>query len=189
MDTELLNAVVIKGIAETGAIADALDIPRDRAGQILADLADRGLIRHRAGRISGWGPTESGRAERTRLMRAQRLELPDETAYATFVEANAELKSLCTEWQTTDTRNPADFGDRLADIHARILEILDVFQQLRPRFAAYTRRLTTARERFLAGDETALTGLDPDSYHSVWMELHSDILATLDRPRTAADGS
>ena len=189
MRAELLNAVVVKGVAETGALADAIDVPEAEAGPVLAELAEKGLIRYRSGRLGGWMATEPGREERARLMRAQRLVLPDDRAYSVFVVANAELKRQCLSWQTADAPELAQYVEELAVIHAQVHQVIGVFQRVRPRFAAYARRLDATRERFLAGDPHALTGVGADSYHTVWMELHSDILATLDRPRNTIDGA
>lgn len=189
MRTALLNAVVIKGVAETDAVADATDVATDEAGRILAELAEEGLIRHRTGRLTGWSPTAEGRAERARLMRAERLDEAPEDAYLAFVTVNGDLKRLCTTWQTLRPTITPDITDQLTAIHHQVREVIDSFAKAQARFAAYGRRLDAARERFVGGDPTALTAARADSYHGVWMELHADILATLDRPRTALDGA
>jgi hypothetical protein len=70
-----------------------------------------------------------------------------------------------------------------------VREVVGAFAAAQARFAAYARRLDTARERFTDGDPDALTGIGAGSYHGVWMELHADILATLERSRGAQDGA
>jgi hypothetical protein len=219
---EVLNAVVIKGVAETAAVADATDLPPDEVGAVLAELAEAGLVRHRTGRLVGWSATAPGRTERSRLMREWRVdpaaEQPPEAAYHAFVAVNADLKRLCTDWQTMraaaeSSSGPApgsasdvapasasgaesgtpvdpDIAERLGTIHREVLQaVVEPFAKAQVRFAAYGRRLDGARRRFTAGDLAALTAPRQDSYHGVWMELHADILATLDRERTAVDGA
>ena len=47
------------------------------------------------------------------------------------------------------------------------------------RFGNYGRRLAAARARVEAGEHDWMTKPMLDSYHSVWFELHEDLLATL----------
>ena len=48
-----------------------------------------------------------------------------------------------------------------------------------PRFARYAPRLTNAVDRVRAGEVDWFTKPVLDSYHTVWFELHEDLLATL----------
>jgi hypothetical protein len=173
MRTALLNAVVIKGVAETEAVADATDVASDDAARVLAELADAGLVRLRTGRMTGWSPTAEGRAELTRLIRAGDQSRPDDQVHRDFLPVNADFKQLCTDWQAVRPTVTPDLVDRLSDVHGRVLAVIDACAAAQPRFAAYRRRLDTARERFLGGDADALTGVRSDSYHGVWMELHT----------------
>ena len=50
-------------------------------------------------------------------------------------------------------------------------------------------RFSTALERLRAGDTDAFTRPLTDSYHDVWMQLHEDLLLTMGRERSSADGS
>ena len=52
------------------------------------------------------------------------------------------------------------------------------------RFSGYSPRLSAARRRVVAGEHEWLTRPTIDSYHTVWFELHEDLLATLGRTRT-----
>ncbi|EEP70552.1 hypothetical protein MCAG_00879 [Micromonospora sp. ATCC 39149] len=63
MRRDLLQTVVVKGIAETSAVADAADVPVADAEGVLADLAAAGLIRRRTGRLAGWTPAEERAAK------------------------------------------------------------------------------------------------------------------------------
>jgi len=53
--------------------------------------------------------------------------------------------------------------------------------------AAALGRVIAALEAVQAGDHERLAAPLRDSYHDVWMELHQDLLLSLDRQRTAAD--
>jgi hypothetical protein len=189
MRTALLNAVVIKGVAETGAVADATGVAAEEAARILAELAESGLIRYRSGRLTGWSPTAEGRAELPRLISAEDLARPDDSVYEAFVAVNADFKRLCTDWQAVRPAVTAELTARLSGVHERVHAVVEEFAAAQPRFAAYDRRLSAARDRFLSGDADALTGVGADSYHGVWMELHADILTTLGRTRGEQDGT
>nr|QLJ96933.1 MarR family transcriptional regulator [Micromonospora carbonacea] len=189
MRRDLLQTVVVKGIAETSAVADAADVPVADAEGVLADLAAAGLIRRRTGRLAGWTPTAEGRAQLVRLVRADPASRPPDTVHRDFVAVNADFKQVCTEWQRARPDVTAELTDRLTGVHDRVRPVIDACAAVQPRFAAYRRRLDTALRRFTGGDADALTGVRQGSYHGVWMELHADLLTSLDRPRTAQDGA
>ena len=50
------------------------------------------------------------------------------------------------------------------------------------RFGSYGPRLSAALDRAMAGDVTSVADT-LDSYHSVWFQLHDDLLVTLDVSR------
>ncbi|MGH9197574.1 MAG: MarR family transcriptional regulator, partial [Acidimicrobiia bacterium] len=52
------------------------------------------------------------------------------------------------------------------------------------RFNRYLPRLEDCIERLLEGDQSALTGVMKESYHTVWFELHEDLMLTLGIART-----
>jgi hypothetical protein len=51
------------------------------------------------------------------------------------------------------------------------------------RFADYRARLRAARRRVDDGESEWLTSPRIDSYHTVWMQLHEDLLLALGRDR------
>jgi hypothetical protein len=76
--------------------------------------------------------------------------------------------------------------DRLGDLHERALKNLDRFAELEARLAQYSRRLESAYDKVLAGDTDFVSGARVDSYHTVWFELHEDLLRMLGREREEA---
>ncbi|MDO5500035.1 MAG: transcriptional regulator, partial [Propionibacteriaceae bacterium] len=50
------------------------------------------------------------------------------------------------------------------------------------RFGDYGPRLSEAMDRALAG-QSDYVAEHPDSFHTVWFQLHEDLLLTLGRPR------
>ncbi len=195
-----LHGLRLLGVAEAETIADELDVEVGSVNRELDTLDDEGLVTYRYGRISGYSLTDRGRAEGERLV-AEELDAAGgravvEAAYADFQPVNADLLDVCTDWQLRvvgDSRRPNEHDDpvhdervlgRLHAVHTRVLPILDQLRGVLDRFGGHERRLRFALDRIDAGDYDYVTKPMFPSYHSVWFELHEDLLATLGRTRT-----
>jgi hypothetical protein len=116
-------------------------------------------------------------------------------AYERFERINRELLRLFTDWQMMPAGNetvPNDHSDpdydhriidRLGELHDRAHRPLEQLADLEPRLGQYPRRLETAYDRILAGEHDLVSGATVDSYHTVWFELHEDLLRMLGRER------
>jgi hypothetical protein len=117
-------------------------------------------------------------------------------AYDRFERINRELLSLFTDWQMIPTaggermandHSDADYDagvvDRLGAQHERAEKVLDRFAELEPRLGRYRERLDEAYDKVLAGETDYVSGARIDSYHTVWFELHEDLLRMLGRER------
>jgi hypothetical protein len=116
-------------------------------------------------------------------------------SYERFERVNRELLRLFTEWQMMPVGNEtvpndhsdADYDDRIIDrlgaLHERAERPLEQFAELEPRLGQYPRRLEAAYDKVLAGDHDFVSGAKVDSYHTVWFELHEDLLRMLGRER------
>jgi hypothetical protein len=125
---------------------------------------------------------------------------PEATAaYERFERVNRELLALFTDWQMmpsaggervqndhSDTDYDHGVIDRLGAQHERAEKILGRFAELEPRIGVYTRRLDEAYDKVLAGEHDYVSGARIDSYHTVWFELHEDLLRMLGREREEA---
>ncbi|HEY2717318.1 MAG TPA: hypothetical protein VGI73_13950 [Solirubrobacterales bacterium] len=120
-------------------------------------------------------------------------------AYERFERINRELLALFTDWQMIPTaggeRVPNDHADaeydaqiidRLGAQHERAERVLDSFAALEPRLGLYKERLDSAYDKALAGEHEWVSGARIDSYHTVWFELHEDLLRMLGREREEA---
>lgn len=120
-------------------------------------------------------------------------------AYERFERINRELLALFTDWQMMPAaggeRHPNDHSDadydngvidRLGDQHERAEKVLDRFAALEQRLGVYKTRLDEAYDKVLAGDKDYVSGARIDSYHTVWFELHEDLLRMLGREREEA---
>jgi len=116
-------------------------------------------------------------------------------AYERFERINRDLLRLFTEWQMMPAGNEtvpndhsdADYDDRIVDrlgaLHERAQRPLEQFAELVPRLGQYWSRLDTAYDKVLGGEHDFVSGAKVDSYHSVWFELHEDLLRMLGRER------
>jgi len=125
---------------------------------------------------------------------------PEATAaYERFERVNRELLSLFTDWQMVPSaggeRVPNDHSDerydhgiidRLGVQHERAEKVLERFAGLERRLAIYRTRLDDAYDRVLAGEADYVSAPRIDSYHTVWFELHEDLLRMLGREREEA---
>jgi hypothetical protein len=130
--------------------------------------------------------------ERTRLTPGSREESECAGVYESFGPLNREVLQLCTDWQVrpggalNDHRDAAyDWSviDRLAAVDERAGPLLRRLGGAVPWFAPYRERLRSARRRVEDGEHDWFTSPRVDSYHTVWMELHEDLLAALGRER------
>jgi hypothetical protein len=116
-------------------------------------------------------------------------------AYERFERINRELLRLFTEWQmmpvgqesVPNDHSDPDYDDRIIDrlgaLHERADRTLRELAALEPRLDRYVRRLDAADDRVLAGEHEYVSGATVDSYHTVWFELHEDLLRMLGRER------
>jgi hypothetical protein len=116
-------------------------------------------------------------------------------AYEQFERVNVDLKDVITRWQTLEIRGarvPNDHSDsdydekiidELAQIHEQVEEILERFARGLPRLQFYTRQLSAALEHAEDGDHRWVSDVRLPSYHTVWFELHEDLLRIVGRER------
>jgi hypothetical protein len=196
----VLHGLRLKGVAEVESVAEVAALPVARAQGVLAELAGTGLVVHREGRFGGWSITPSGRSEHERLVATEvdqagvRDEI--EAAYRRFLVLNPELLAVCTRWQVRDGDGSSVVNDHddasydaavveeLAALHARALPVLDELAAQLPRFGRYRPALTEALTAVRAGQLDMFTKPLAPSYHTLWFELHEDLLATLGLDRT-----
>jgi hypothetical protein len=182
-------ALRVQGIASPERAAIAAGTTPSR----LSTLTDAGLAEEREGRVCGFALTALGAELVDELLAAEGLRGdPELTAcYERFLAFNERVLKLSTDWQVrraggTDTPNDhsdphhdALVIDRLAELHERIRLCLDTVATRAPRFASYRSRLDDCVTRLQNGDLSAFTAVMAESYHTVWFELHQDLLLTL----------
>jgi hypothetical protein len=115
-------------------------------------------------------------------------------AYERFLPLNAELLRVCNDWQvraanvTNDHRDVEyDWSviDRLRAVHDRGSPVTRSMANSIERFAIHRVRLRDALQRVENGEHDWFTSPRLDSYHTVWMQLHEDLLLALGIERSS----
>jgi len=181
----LLRLIGVKGRVRAEAAAASLGGAQDELTARLEDLTGRGLC---AGTPAGVRLTPEGRAELERLLTQERSGIDAvalEAAYDDFCAFNAELKTIVTRWQMRDPATVNDHTDaeydagvlvRLTDLHERVRPLGTWLGLISPRLARYLIRLDLAVQRIGEGDHAWVARPIMDSYHTVWFELHEDLI-------------
>lgn len=112
-----------------------------------------------------------------------------------FEELNLELLAVCSAWQVLPGGVPNDHRDakydwdvvaRLVRLHERAAPRIRRLAREAERFGGYDARLRTALRRIVDdGEMEWFTSPRIDSYHTVWNQLHEDLLLALGRDRQA----
>ncbi len=143
----------------------------------------------------GWRLTASGRERLAALLADERATLDRaalELVYDAFSKPNGELKAAITAWQMRNESTPNDHTDaaydagvlaRIALVDTQIAPLLARLASLAPRLSRYRPRLARALEKIQGGDHTYVAKPILDSYHTVWFELHEDLIALTGRNR------
>ena len=109
-----------------------------------------------------------------------------------FLPINRQLRDLCTAWQCrpdgsvndhSDIGYDAQIRDRLDDIDDSVAPLLKRFTEDLPRLAPYRERLTVALTNLDEGDNAWFASPLIDSYHTVWMHVHQELLLSIGMSR------
>jgi len=134
--------------------------------------------------------TDAGRSTLAELLAAERATVDRDAAdrvYDRFLLVNAAVKPLISQWQLTrDAAGPDEVTavlDQLAELHRQVLPVIGEASGLVERLGSYADRLDAALRRARDGDMSWLTRPMVDSYHTVWFELHEELIGLAGRTR------
>lgn len=130
---------------------------------------------------AGFMLTDAGRAAHARGLAAEAaaVDLAALTGpYERFLAVNGPLKACCSAWQSADGDRRFELIGELEDVVERVAPALARTADVLPRFGGYEGRLREALARVQAGEEEWVTSPRCASVHTVWMELHEDLLLT-----------
>jgi hypothetical protein len=180
----VLQAVRLKGrVGEADLAATVDEDPADIAATSAQLTAAGLLVQGKTLRISPEG------RERLNARLAQERSGIDQIvlakSYDDFRSVNARFKALVADWQIKDGQPNAHDDpeydaavlNRLDNVHQQVLPIIAAVTTLLPRLSAYAKKLDSALAKVKAGETTWLARPIIDSYHTVWFELHEELIA------------
>jgi hypothetical protein len=162
---------------------------RDSAHE--AELVEAGLAMTRGQNLALTPDGRQAHARCARLAPGSPEDTVAQEAYQAFLPLNTQLLRICTDWQLRPDGSLNDHSDsaydfkvleRLDRLDERIAILVNRLAEAVPRFSAYPGRLTAALDK-IADDRQWLASPRCDSYHTVWMQMHEDLLTAVGASR------
>ena len=190
-----IRALAIKGYASPEALAQALLTTKDEAQALLDRLMADGLAEIAVGSFRLTAAGKNRGAELIDQDAANWGADPALVALDAFIALDHRMKTVVTAWQTrevdgaqtpnlhADAAYDAEVLAGLAALHADALAWLIPLVSQLPRLASYQARLESAVAQATGGDGRYVASPRVDSYHSVWFELHEDLIRLSGRTR------
>ena len=201
----MLHGTRVLGFATATRIAARFALDPGAVEDLLLDFGVRGWVGHSAfAGSSGWSATDAGRAEGERRLAAE-LDRAGARGtvvgvHADFLPLNRRFAEACTRWQVRPDRNdPMARNDHtdwawdegvlraLGSVDTALRGLVDRLTSRLQRFDGYADRYTAALAKVDAGERRWVDDPEVDSCHTVWIQLHEDLLATLGIPRGSDD--
>jgi pyruvate,orthophosphate dikinase len=187
----LLQVLCLKGRATHEALGAAVGADPTAA---VAELEAAGLVESTK---LGYRATELGRSRADQLYAHERQQAGPviDDVYESFVPMNDEVKQIVTDWQMrpvggeltindhSDRRHDERVIARLRRTDAKVWTALAPLASALNRFDVYPRRLRRALALIGEGDHSMLAAPLKDSYHTVWFELHEELIILSGRSR------
>ena len=196
----ILHALRIRGFVQLSEIVISTGLKVEEVESHLDSFKENNLVNYREGRIEGWMLTQEGRGRSQQLV-ASELESSGfreeiNSNYQGFLSSNQRFLSLCTDWQLrtvygeqeinahSDTDYDEEVIARLVDINGEIQPVCESLADSLNRFEGYSGRFSEALYKVQNNEPEWFTKPMIDSYHTIWFELHENLLVTLGIERT-----
>jgi pyruvate,orthophosphate dikinase len=194
---DVLRGLLVKGLVPADGLAVTISAPAEEIKPLLDDLVKKELVELAAGafRLTGAGKLQALSTFENDRERAGG-EAYCVSALDGFLALDGRMKDTVTAWQLRTDGPEQTFNDhsdaaydaavleRLAALHAdAVVWITPVAERL-GRLIGYRVRLERAIALALAGDQRFVASPRVDSYHSVWFELHEDLIRLSGRRRS-----
>jgi len=199
--TLALHGVRVLGYTSAENIARLYSIDSEATTEHLLDAEAFGWVRRSSfGHSEGWSLTERGREEGERQLAEELVTAGTRedvvTAHEQFRHLNQRLGEIMTRWQLRPTRDdPLAFNDhrdpqyddgvvrQLARLVEETRPLTDRLGQALDRLGVHQPRIDHALARIQALQNAWVDSPTLPSLNIVWIQLHEDLLATLNLPR------
>jgi pyruvate,orthophosphate dikinase len=194
---DVLRGLLIKGLVTPEGLATTLSSTAEQVRPFVDGFVAEGLAEVVAGsfRLTG-----EGRLRALDVFAADRDRSGGEETCAAaldrFLLLDCRLKDLVTAWQLRDVGGEQVFNDhadaaydasileQLGALHGEVVDWLTPLGNKLGRMAGYRERLDRALAHARDGDQRFVASPRVDSYHSVWFELHEDLIRLSGRRRS-----
>jgi len=192
---EIAMALRLKGIASNQQIAEVTGEDQETVDEVLGKMiagsyaqeTPRGLRLLPEGKdwVDGLLDEERNNIDQQQM----------EVVYEDFCSHNDAFKQLVTDWQIKEVDGEQQLNDhedatydagvitRLNDLDEMVKPVFSSAADLAPRLNRYIERLAHALRELLAGDHSFLAAPLKDSYHTVWFEMHEELILLCGRNR------
>ena len=196
--SSVMRALAVKGAVLPEQLAEAVQADPAVVGSLVDQLVTEHMAEKAAGQIR---LTAQGKLAAAELFSADRLAVGDERAAGLLDEfhvLDGRMKALVTAWQVRDVAGEQVLNDHsdaaydtqtmadLAALHADTAAWLIPLAASQRPYSVYLARLGRALELARAGDQRYVASPRVDSYHSVWFELHEDLIRLSGKKRAEA---
>jgi len=188
-------ALRLKGMASVDGVAEASGASGDEVEAALASMVEAG---HASETPRGYRLLAEGKEWLDGLLAEERAGIDAGAAdevYERFCEHNGSFKQLVTDWQIreidgeqvpndhTDEAYDALIFERLGALHAEVAPVFADAAVLAPRLGRYVDRFSVALDAVRGGDGSMVAAPLKDSYHTVWFEMHEELILLCGRNR------
>ena len=192
----VMHGLAVKKHGTPEAIAGILGLDASEVKAVIAQLMVAKRVIEVQGKYLLTPPARMALdSDYSRLYADLRTNPQFKAGYEGFERINGALKQLITEWQTVTVageRVPNDHSDkdydrniidRLGELHERAETVLDQIASALPRMRVYRNKLLAALEKAEDGAVAWVSDAKIESYHTLWFELHEDLLRLMGRER------
>jgi hypothetical protein len=192
----VMHGLAVKKQGTPEAIAGILGLDASEVKAIIAQLMEAKRVIEVQGKYLLTPPARMALdSDYSRLYADLRTNPQFKAGYEGFERINGALKQLITVWQTVTVageRVPNDHSDkdydrniidRLGELHERAEMVLDQLAGAVPRMKVYRDKLLAALEKAEDGAVAWVSDAKIESYHTLWFELHEDLLRLMGRER------
>jgi hypothetical protein len=192
----VMHGLAVKKHATPEVVAGIVGLETDEVRKVLVNLVEAKRVAEASGKYL---LTPAARmaldSDYSRLYADVRVHPDFKAGYEGFERLNGALKQLITDWQTLPVgggRVPNDHSnkdydakiiDRLGELHERAELVLKRLAGVVPRFQIYDEKLRAALGRSEDGAIQWVSDAKIESYHTLWFELHEDLLRLMGRER------
>lgn len=192
---EIGMALRLKGMAGVEGVAEASGCPANEVTAALAQMIEAG---HASETPRGFRLMPEGKTWLDGLLDEERATIDVDAmnaVYQRFCDHNDGFKYLVTDWQVkevdgeqqlndhTDAAYDAAIFTRLDALDAAVAPVFADAAAIAPRLNRYLERFAVALSALHDGDHTMLAAPLKDSYHTVWFEMHEELILLCGRNR------